>query len=206
MKEKVGKRKQIINAAMEIFSKKGYERGTISEIAKLANIAKGTFYQYFDSKEAIIYELFDMFFEKFMLSWRNIIKKDLDPKTKIRLLIDQTFDDLIQMQEEENLTTMVLIFEIMFFLFRKSLKDKNREKNEIEQFFSEYYNILVPIFEEGRQVGLFRQDIDPAYAAYLIFGMIDGFSLHFIIQKDNYDTDKSKEYLTNLILNGLVKK
>ncbi|MCF7885027.1 MAG: TetR/AcrR family transcriptional regulator [Candidatus Marinimicrobia bacterium] len=198
------KKDKILEAAIQVFAQHGYERGTVSEIANAAGIAKGSFYHYFSSKEEIIYDLFDLFFEQFIMNWEQIIDKNISPVRKIKLLIDQTFEDLIQMQKEKDLTKMILIFEIMFLLFRKSLKDKS--ENNIEQLFLRYYDILVPLFKEGQEKGIFRSDIDPEYAAYLIFGMIDGFSLHFIIQKDNYDIKESKKYLIDLILNGLVNK
>jgi TetR/AcrR family fatty acid metabolism transcriptional regulator len=198
------KKDRIIKAAMQVFAKHGYERGTVSEIAKLANIAKGSFYQYYGSKEEIIYDLFDMVFSKFMSSWKKIVGSDATPEEKIELLIDQTFKDLNNILEEENVTTMILIFEIMFMLFRKSIND--RDNNEIEEFFRQYYDILIPVFKKGKEQGYFREDLDPKYLAYLIFSMVDGFGIHFLIQKDNYNVDKTKKYFKDILLNGILKK
>lgn len=198
------KKDRIIKAAIQVFAKHGYERGTVSEIAKLANIAKGSFYQYYGSKEEIIYDLFDMIFSKFMASWKKIVEADATPEKKIELLIDQTFKDLNNILEEENVTTMILIFEIMFMLFRKSINE--RDNNEIEEFFRQYYDILIPIFKKGKEQGYFREDLDPKYLAYLIFSMVDGFGIHFLIQKDNYNVDKTKKYFKDILLNGLLKK
>jgi TetR/AcrR family fatty acid metabolism transcriptional regulator len=198
------KKDRIIKAAMQVFAKHGYERGTVSEIAKLANIAKGSFYQYYGSKEEIIYDLFDMVFSKFMSSWKKIVGSDATPEEKVELLIDQTFKDLNNILEEENVTTMILIFEIMFMLFRKSIND--RDNNEIEEFFRQYYDILIPVFKKGKEQGYFREDLDPKYLAYLIFSMVDGFGIHFLIQKDNYNVDKTKKYFKDILLNGILKK
>lgn len=204
MNQSNDKKNNIINAAIEIFSQKGYEKGTVAEIAAKADIAKGSFYHYYNSKEEIIYDLFAMYLENYISNWKNIIAQDYAPDKKVKLLIEQTFEDLMNMENEDNLTNMVLIFEIMFMLFRKSLKNSNN--NEIDKIFEKYYDILLPVYHEGQQQGLFRKNIEPKYAAYLIFGMIDGFSLHFIIQKNKYDLEKSKKYLTDLILHGLMKK
>jgi AcrR family transcriptional regulator len=48
-----GRREQLLAAAREVLSQHGYERTTVSSIASKANVAQGTFYLYFPSKEAL---------------------------------------------------------------------------------------------------------------------------------------------------------
>lgn len=48
----------ILNTARDVFLKKGYKKTNISEIAKSSGIAAGTFYNYFDSKEALFLEVY----------------------------------------------------------------------------------------------------------------------------------------------------
>ena len=48
-----GRREQLLAAAREVLAEHGYERTTVSSIASRANVAQGTFYLYFPSKEAL---------------------------------------------------------------------------------------------------------------------------------------------------------
>ncbi len=48
-----GRRAQLLAAAREVLAENGYERTTVSSIAGRANVAQGTFYLYFPSKEAL---------------------------------------------------------------------------------------------------------------------------------------------------------
>ncbi len=48
-----GRREQILAAARSVLSERGYERTTVSQIATRAQVAQGTFYLYFPSKEAL---------------------------------------------------------------------------------------------------------------------------------------------------------
>lgn len=48
------RRKEILVAARELFIKKGYEQTSINDILKIVDIAKGTFYYYFTSKEEVL--------------------------------------------------------------------------------------------------------------------------------------------------------
>ncbi|HEV2061610.1 MAG TPA: helix-turn-helix domain-containing protein [Solirubrobacteraceae bacterium] len=48
-----GRREQLLAAARQVLAENGYERATVSSIASRANVAQGTFYLYFPSKEAL---------------------------------------------------------------------------------------------------------------------------------------------------------
>jgi AcrR family transcriptional regulator len=48
-----GRREELLAAAREVLATNGYERTTVSSIATRANVAQGTFYLYFPSKEAL---------------------------------------------------------------------------------------------------------------------------------------------------------
>lgn len=52
-------KKQVLKtAAYDVFSKKGYKATAISEITKQAGVAVGSFYNYYDSKEAIFLDVY----------------------------------------------------------------------------------------------------------------------------------------------------
>lgn len=52
------KKQALKTAAYDVFSKKGYKATGISEIAKQAGVAVGSFYNYYDSKEAIFFDVY----------------------------------------------------------------------------------------------------------------------------------------------------
>lgn len=53
------RRAQIKEIALRVFSEQGYHATSVSELVSAAGVARGTFYQYFDSKDAIFVELLD---------------------------------------------------------------------------------------------------------------------------------------------------
>lgn len=53
MQPGLGRREQLLAAAREVLAARGYERTTVSSIAGRAQVAQGTFYLYFPSKEAL---------------------------------------------------------------------------------------------------------------------------------------------------------
>lgn len=64
-RERILRRTEILSAAMDVFSEKGFSRATLEEIAERAEFGKGTLYNYFANKEelfeAVIADVFDRF-------------------------------------------------------------------------------------------------------------------------------------------------
>ncbi len=65
MTEKKAKRQLLLDAAAEIFARKGYHATRVSEIAERAGVAKGTVYEYFRTKEELFYALLDSWLTQF---------------------------------------------------------------------------------------------------------------------------------------------
>jgi AcrR family transcriptional regulator len=53
---------EILEAALKVFAEKGYRKASITDINRKAKIARGTFYQYFESKREIFLELVESYF------------------------------------------------------------------------------------------------------------------------------------------------
>ena len=58
-------RGKIVNAAWKLFYEQGYEDTTVEEIIDLSGTSKGSFYHYFDGKDALLSTLSSLFDEKY---------------------------------------------------------------------------------------------------------------------------------------------
>ena len=54
----VDRRRQILDAAIRVFARQGFNACRVSDIAREANVAYGLVYHYFDSKDQVLNELF----------------------------------------------------------------------------------------------------------------------------------------------------
>lgn len=61
------RKREILEAATEVFSAKGYRVASVNDILELAGIARGTFYYYFKSKKDVFLELVEFYFSEFEL-------------------------------------------------------------------------------------------------------------------------------------------
>ncbi|MGG4266398.1 TetR/AcrR family transcriptional regulator [Peribacillus simplex] len=60
------KHKMIIDKSVELFAEKGYHATSVQEIAEKCGIAKGSFYNYFKSKEELLVSIFKYYYEALM--------------------------------------------------------------------------------------------------------------------------------------------
>jgi len=66
------RREQLIQAALQAFGKKGYHAAQVSDIIEEANVARGTFYLYFEGKREIFADVLSRIFDEIQILIRNI--------------------------------------------------------------------------------------------------------------------------------------
>ena len=77
------RREELIDIAEELFLKNGYEETPISEIVEKAQIARGTFYYYFPSKEELLDAVMVRYLDGFVRSFKEQIQKEVTAVEKM---------------------------------------------------------------------------------------------------------------------------
>ncbi len=137
-------RKEILNAAQNLFISKGYEETSISNIMEMVGGAKGMFYRCFQSKEDVMYALGNQIF--FENNPFDAIKErnDLNGLQKIRLLLV-----LNQSNEERNRLNMQAI---------SLLKDPHILATAVEENRRVLTPLWLELLEEGKNDGSIKTE------------------------------------------------
>jgi len=137
---------RIVNAAWELFYEQGYDDTTIDEIVERSETSKGSFYHYFDSKDALLSSLSYLFDEKYVeLSAR------MDPEMN-------SFDKLIYLNRE--LFMMIenrIALDLLARLYSSQLTTTG-EKHLLDHSRM-YFRLLRQIIIEGQKRGQIRSDV-----------------------------------------------
>ena len=149
---------RIVDAAWELFYEQGYEQTTIDEIVERSETSKGSFYHYFDGKDALLSSLSYLFDKKY-----EELKDIIDPETN-------SYEKLLYLNHElflmiENRVSLDLLAR----LFSTQLTT-NGEKHLLDHNRT-YFRILRQYIIEGQKRGQLRSDfsvneIMKAYAMY----------------------------------------
>ena len=145
----------VIKVAEELFSKNGYGKTTVSEIIDKVNIAKGTFYYYFQSKE----EVLDCIVDKHV---KSLIKKANEVKANDNLSLIEKIVGIIQSQKLESMEERKILEEI--YRPENALMHQKIRNKLIETLSP----ILAEIVIEGNEKGIFKAEYPLEYMAILL--------------------------------------
>jgi AcrR family transcriptional regulator len=141
IKEPEVRKGEILDATEKLFAAKGYEATTVNDILAAVNIAKGTFYYYFKSKENVLDAIIDKRINEGVKRAEKIAASPLSPVDK--------FLAIIMAQKPQN---------NMQKDFNAVLHEKDNSKmhqKSITQYVIRLSPCLCQVVEEGIQSGLF---------------------------------------------------
>lgn len=96
----IDRRQEILKAATKSFSLFGYKATTMEQVAKLANVGKGTIYTFFKNKE----ELFDEIITKLISDMEEAATKAIDENKSFRENLHQALYKMLEFRLEHQLT------------------------------------------------------------------------------------------------------
>ncbi len=79
---------EIIETANQLFNEKGFGNTSVADITRSMNVAKGTFYYYFKSKDDVIDAIVDHALEEVLLRAEQLVTKDISAIDKLRKILD----------------------------------------------------------------------------------------------------------------------
>jgi len=191
------RREQILAAALEVFSQKGFTAATIPEIAKTANVAAGTIYLYYPSK----HELFVAVVKNFIITPPLLKLIDRMPEGDIGSIFRKIIKDRLDLIKNPTFARLpVLMGDVQ--------RDPELKALWLKDFLQPFLGQLAPGYSFMSMMGKFRR-YDPEVAVRLIGGLIMGFLLFRVIEGDasplkNKDQEKVSEDVANFILHGLL--
>lgn len=199
--DKKEKQKQIVQAAVRVFSRKGFARSTISDIAEEAGIGKGTVYEYFESKKAVIHQTFNTFMQELTPDFEDLLQLDLPAQEKIIRMITG-YSRILESKENQDL--IGLIFDIWAEGIR-SFDARQTLEIEMNQFYREYRCMIGTVIDQGIQNGEFRRDITAELAASIIIGFLDGILVQWILDKKGFPLQSALQASIKTILYGICR-
>ncbi len=194
---KVQKREHILEAALRIFAKMGYNQSKISAIAKEAGVADGTIYIYFKKKEDILIAIFEEKMTLFNTILESDICKESSAISQLKQFIKTHLSVLCENHYLANLFTVELRQSTRFIKNYSNIK------------FREYLAVLKGIIVEGQNQKIFRDDLNISLLWKMIFGILDQISLFWVLKKSKQTQEEIEQVVNEInhfITNGIMTK
>jgi len=188
-------REKILSTAADLIHTRGFHRTSIQDILQAASVTKSNFYYHFETKEQLAFEVLGERMRQFyaIAIGPSLENPDLDPRRRIEVFLDNLLAIGRSEFGELGCPFGNLAQEI------SSIHEPLRES--LSMFFGACTETMERCFEEGKQAGIFRQDLPSRQIAEFILAQIQG---AFLLRK----THKAPKVLESNfeVLRGLMKQ
>ena len=169
--QKQRKRRHIIHAAARVFADRGFSGTMMADIADHAGIGKGTLYEYFDSKEALFFSVFEWYSRQTEEAAKvSISALGGSASERLTILSESVMQSWLQMKD---LFTLVM----EFWAASASSQMKKRFKGYFRQTYRDFRTVVAALIREGIQHGEFQEDVVPESVAAALVGSWDALLL-----------------------------
>ena len=185
------KKQKLKSAAYDIFSKKGYKATGISEIAKQAGVAVGSFYNYYDSKEAIFLAVYTEENNRI----RQRLMREIDWEGDAVHLVSQLFEKLRSLISLNKILSEWYNPAISSYLHAYYSSEKNKDSDPFHLFLLETFSARMSA------EGFSSDKIQEILQVYQLFYYMDT----HITEVDFPNISRTIEFLATYFVKGLFE-
>jgi AcrR family transcriptional regulator len=183
---------KIIDAATDLFHRKGYRSTTLDDVSSELGITKAALYHYVSSKEKLLSIIYIQALENIFKNLYTTLEQSLPPDQKLRRIIRNHIKEII--------IQSLPMFSV-FFSEESQLPEEEFEKIREEK--RKYTQIIEGIIEEGVSKGIFRP-VDPRLQAYAILGMCNWVYKWYRPDRKHYTPDQIADHFIALLESGYL--
>lgn len=191
-KQNLAKRSAALSAAIRIFAEKGFNDATIAEIAKEAGVSEATIYDYFSSKEELLFQIPSEISLNHQKETVRLVEHVPGAANKLRILVRRQLS--LYVKNEDYGTVLMLILNV----------NRNFLKTDMYQDFRLVANKVVEVLEEGIRTGEFRGDLDPYVIRAMLWGTLENMVSRRSLIGEPEDPLALIEQVMDIIFKGIL--
>ena len=187
-------RTRILQAALHLFARQGYDGTTTKDLANAANVAEGTLFRHFANKKAILIEVATS-------GWVEILTDlltELSEMGSYKAVAQVMRRRMLNMQKNSSLLRVCFI--------EAQYHPELRERIQLE-VITKMTDVAEAFFETAMEKGIYRQ-MNPKIVAQVFLGMfaIAGFSNQTILEPESSPQaiQEMAEGIADIFLNGVL--
>lgn len=187
------KRRQLLDAAVRVFARKGYHASRVGDIAVEAGVAHGLLYHYFASKDQVLEAVFRENWSVLQARIASVEETDEPAADQLRHI------SAIVLRTWLHLPDVV----------RVVIREFGRSPELAERIgeLAQPIEVIQRVIERGIERGEFRKDIDPRVAATVVYGSIDELLTAWVLARlpaGEEDVAVAEKTFFEITLNGLL--
>lgn len=189
------KQDRMINAALLVFAKNGYQKSSTDEIVKQAHISKGLLFHYFESKQGLYTFVYEYSAKYMQMEYERCLS------------IGETDFFTLQLQLEQAKTQVMRNYPYMNHFLNQAFLEEDKEiVGQVADAMDAYSACIANIYARADLSGL-KQDVDPSKLLKMVLFTVDGLRSDYLrMGKTDPDAlfEETKSYLTMLKANMTI--
>lgn len=187
------RRKEIFEAALEVFAKKGFDKATLDEIAEKLNITKPALYIYFRNKEELFCSMVEDKLKKLTTGLKPIFNAKIPSLEKLKRVIEYHINF-----DKENMNFFKVVHNAKLKI---GSDEKTRLRNEFLKKYKKYTEKLSYLVQQCINDGYLKKD-DKYFYTFALLGMINQNIFGTILFKNEKFIKNLHKKVFNLFLKG----
>jgi AcrR family transcriptional regulator len=188
------KRRQILDAAVRVFARRGFHTSRVGDIAEEAGVAHGLLYHYFSSKDEVLLTVFSENWSDLLVRFEAVEASDEPADEKLRGLVK------ILLRTWRNDPALVTVM----------VREVGRSPHLATQVddIGRAFAVIQRVVEQGQADGVFRPDIDPLLASWVIYGGLEEILTGWVMGRlpdGDEEVARAERTIVDLVCGGLAR-
>ena len=190
------KRRQILDAAVRVFARRGFNGCRVSDIADEAGVAYGLVYHYFRSKDEVLDTLFLERWNVMLAVIRELDGHDMSPREKLSAITAFIVDSY---RHDPDLMKVIIV---------EVTRAANSFGHTHVEKIREAYELIGAIVARAQEQGTFKDTVTPRFAAMAFYGAIEQVLTGWIFDArpiEDEEFEQAKAFVVETICGGLER-
>ncbi|WP_169054294.1 TetR/AcrR family transcriptional regulator [Nitratireductor sp. XY-223] len=184
--------REIEAAAREVFSQRGYDAASMTDIAKRAGVSEGSIYKFYTNKRDLLLTVIRTWYQSMIDEFMEKLSGVEGTRAQLQTVIWQ---HLKSIKANPDLCRL-------FFLEVRSADDYF--DSDLFHLNRDYTHVLMDIIQGGIDRGEIRPDISIPLVRDMVFGGIEHRVSGFLVNRGDFDHDETANQLTDMVMAGMA--
>jgi AcrR family transcriptional regulator len=186
------KRRQILDAAVRVFARRGFHTSRVGDIAEEAGVAHGLLYHYFASKDEVLQTVFRENWSELLQRFEQVEASDEPADEKLRGIAKIL---LRTWRNDPDLVT-VMVREV----------GRSAQLATQVEVIGQGFAVIERVIRQGQAEGVFRPDLDPRLASWIVYGGLEEILTGWVMGRlpdGDEEVARAERTIVDVVLGGL---
>ena len=186
------KRRQILDAAVRVFARRGFHTSRVGDIAEEAGVAHGLLYHYFASKDEVLQTVFRENWSELLHRFEQVEASEEPADEKLRGIVKIL---LRTWRNDPDLVT-VMVREV----------GRSAQLATQVEVIGQGFAVIERVIREGQAEGVFRPGLDPHLASWVVYGGLEEILTGWVMGRlpdGDEEVARAERTIVDVVLGGL---